>query len=112
MKNQRFWEPDIRLGELYHRLKDLYKKWVNPAQKTVEEVGEVLILEQFLRTLSPEVGVWVKEQNPQNGQKAAQLVEAFMLAWKGPKVFRYDRSHRPTTPKGKSVRFGGGWSQS
>lgn len=74
----------------------------------MEEVGEVLILEQFLRTLSPEVGVWVKEHNPQNRQKATQLVEAFMLAWKGPKVFRYDRIHRPTTPKGKSVGFVGG----
>uniref|UniRef100_A0A8C9ZVN0 SCAN box domain-containing protein n=1 Tax=Sander lucioperca TaxID=283035 RepID=A0A8C9ZVN0_SANLU len=70
MYRQWFQEPDIlpreTPQELYHRLKDLYKKWVKPARKTVEE--EVLILEQFLRTLSPE-----------NGQKAAQLVMFYLI---------------------------------
>ncbi len=111
MYRQRFREPDIRPGEtpreLYNRLRDLYKKWVKPAQKTVEEVGEILILEQYLRTLSPEVRVWVKEHNPKTGQRAAELVEAFIAARRGPKVFRYDKSHRQPTTKGKSVGFGG-----
>ena len=80
---------------------------MKPAQKTLDEVGEVLILEQFFRTLAPEVRVWVKEHNPKNGQEAAQMVEAFLSARRGPKVFRHDRNHRPTTPKGKSGGFGG-----
>ena len=67
MYRQRFREPDVRPGEtpreLCNRLKDLYKKWVKPAEKTVEEIGEMLILEQYLCTLTPEVKVWVKEQN-------------------------------------------------
>uniref|UniRef100_A0A3Q3GKU4 CCHC-type domain-containing protein n=1 Tax=Labrus bergylta TaxID=56723 RepID=A0A3Q3GKU4_9LABR len=112
MYRQRFRDPETHPGEtpreLYHRLKELYKKWVKPAQKTMEEVGEVLILEQFLRTLSPEVRVWVMEHNPENGQRAAQLVEAFMAARRGPKFFRHVKNNRPTTPKGKSGGFGGG----
>ncbi|XP_071321134.1 uncharacterized protein [Trachinotus anak] len=106
MYRQRFREPDIRPGEtpreLYNRLKDLYRKWVKPSRKTVEEIEEILILEQYLRTLSPEVRVWVKEHNPKTGQKAAELVEAFIAARRGPKVFRYDKSHRQPTTRGYS----------
>ncbi|KAL2099459.1 hypothetical protein ACEWY4_005939 [Coilia grayii] len=62
---QIFRDPHIQAGEtpreFYNRLKDLYQKWMRPAEKTVEEIGETLILEQFLRSLSPDVGVWVKE---------------------------------------------------
>ncbi|KAK7902112.1 hypothetical protein WMY93_018881 [Mugilogobius chulae] len=98
MYRLRFREPDHRPGEtpreLYNRLKDLYKKWIKPEKKTVEQVGEVLILEQYLATLSHEVRVWVKEHNPKTGQRAAELVEAFVAARQGPKVFRKDQSHR------------------
>lgn len=56
--------------ELYTRLKDLFQKWIRPSGKMVEEISELLILEQFLRTLAPVVQVWVKERNPRNGQGA------------------------------------------
>ncbi|XP_072554203.1 uncharacterized protein [Paramormyrops kingsleyae] len=112
MYRQRFREPDVRPGEtpreLYNRLKDLYKKWVKPAAKTVEEVGEIMVLEQYLRILSPEVKVWVKEHNPRSGQRAAELVEAFIAARRGPKAFRYEKSTHPPTARGKSAGFGGG----
>ena len=56
---RRFREPDVRPGEspreLYTRLRDLFEKWIRPADKSVEEVAEVLILEQFLRTLAPDI---------------------------------------------------------
>ncbi|KAL2082913.1 hypothetical protein ACEWY4_020686 [Coilia grayii] len=96
---ERFREPDIRPGEtpreLYHRLKDLYKKWIKPAGKTVEEVGEKIILEQYLRSLAPDVRIWVKEHNPATGQQAAEWVEAFLSARRGPKTFRFQRVSRP-----------------
>ena len=74
-------------GELYQRLKDMFRKWIRPEQKSVEEVAEDLILEQFFRTLSPEVRVWVKEHKPQTGQQAAVLVENFLAARRGPKIW-------------------------
>ncbi|KAL2085068.1 hypothetical protein ACEWY4_020586 [Coilia grayii] len=108
---QRFREPEVRPGEtpreLYSRLKDLYRKWVKPAGKTVEEIGEVFILEQYLRTLAPEVRVWVKEHNPATGQHAADLVEAFLAARPGPKTFRMQSYNRPAGG-GKSGGSGGG----
>jgi len=38
-------------------LKELYGKWIRPKGKTVEEIGEIIILEQYLRMLSPELQV-------------------------------------------------------
>lgn len=72
---------------------DLYKKWVRPAGKNVE-VGEILVLEQYLCTLAPEMQVWVKEHNPTTDQKTAELVEAFLAARPGAKVFQ--SLHAPT----------------
>lgn len=111
MYRLRFRDPDHRPGEtpreLYNRLKDLYKKWIKPSKKTVEQIGEILILEQYLRTLSPEVRVWVKEHNPKTGQEAADLVEAFIAARRGPKAFRNAQNNRHPPARGKSVGFGG-----
>ncbi len=81
---QRFREPDIRPNknpkEFYNRPKDLYYKWIQPAKRTKEQVGEILILEQFYRSLSPELRVWVKERDPESAREAAQLVETFLAA--------------------------------
>uniref|UniRef100_A0A9J7ZPS2 SCAN box domain-containing protein n=1 Tax=Cyprinus carpio carpio TaxID=630221 RepID=A0A9J7ZPS2_CYPCA len=70
-----FRSMSIREGEtareLQSRLKDLYEKWLNPKQKSKEEIGEQIILEQFLRMLNPELRVWVKEHNPQTSKEAA-----------------------------------------
>lgn len=108
---ERFREPDIVQGEtpreLYHRLKDLYKKWIKPAGKTVEDVGEIIVLEQYLRSLAPDVRVWVKEHKPTTGQQAAEWVEAFLSARRGPKNFRFQRTNRPP-PGGKPGGLGSG----
>lgn len=108
---RRFREPDIKTGEtpkeLYHRLKDLFRKWIRPEQKTVEDVGETLILEQFLRTLAPDIRVWVKEHRPQTGQQAAELVENFVSARRGSKNFRAELAPRPVV-RGKTDWSGGG----
>ena len=74
---RRFHEPDVRPGEtpreLYTRLKDLFQKWIRPADKSVEEISNIPILEHFLCTLTPDIRVWVKENTPQTGQRAAEL---------------------------------------
>ncbi|KAL2089206.1 hypothetical protein ACEWY4_016105 [Coilia grayii] len=108
---ERFRDPDIRPGEtpreLYHRLKDLYRKWIKPAGKTVEDIGEMIILEQYLRSLAPDVRVWVKEHSPASGQQAAEWVEAFLSARRGPKTFRFQRVSRPAAGS-KAGGFGSG----
>jgi len=73
-------EPDETPKELYVRLKELYGKWVQPRDKTVDEIGEIIILEQYLRMLSPELQVWIKEHDPRTAAEAASLADVFVAA--------------------------------
>ncbi|XP_026065997.1 uncharacterized protein LOC113048415 isoform X2 [Carassius auratus] len=67
-------------NELYARLKELYGKWIRPKGKTIEEIGEIIILEQYLRMLSPELQVWIRERGPDTAAEAASLADVFVAA--------------------------------
>ncbi len=41
-------QPKKSPKELYVRLKELYGKWVQPKDKTVNDIAKITILEQFL----------------------------------------------------------------
>lgn len=66
--------------ELQARLKDLYDKWITPKDKTKEEIGEMIVLEQFLRVINPEIRTWICEHNPTSSRQAAELAETFIAA--------------------------------
>ncbi|XP_067288440.1 uncharacterized protein [Pseudorasbora parva] len=66
--------------ELYVRLKDLYGKWMVPGRRTKQEIGDQIVLEQFLKLLNPEVRTWVKQNGPTSSKQAAELAETFMAA--------------------------------
>lgn len=61
--------------ELYICLCYLSQRWVQPQYHTKEETGETIISEQFLRLISPELQVWIKEHNPASAVEAATLVD-------------------------------------
>ncbi|CAL9683605.1 unnamed protein product [Knipowitschia caucasica] len=73
----RFRCPTVPSGETptetYHRLKSLYRRWVRPDQLTKEQIGELVIMEQLLRVLPPDVRTWVREHEPEDGLTAARL---------------------------------------
>lgn len=75
-------QPDESPRELYARLKELYGKWIQPKGKTIHDIGETIILEQFLRMLSPELQVWIREHNPGSAMEAARLADVFVAARK------------------------------
>ncbi|KAL6490140.1 hypothetical protein MHYP_G00004850 [Metynnis hypsauchen] len=66
--------------ELYVRLRDLYHRWVQPQKRTKEEIGEMIIMEQFFRLLSPDLQVWIKERDPKSASEAASLADVFVAA--------------------------------
>lgn len=66
--------------QLHVRLKDLFYKWVKPAENTVYEVAETIILEQFLRMLGPELQTWIRENDPSSAEEAARLADVFVAA--------------------------------
>lgn len=43
----------------------------------------MMILEQFLRMVNPELEVWIREHNPQSAEEAVHLAEVFVSARKG-----------------------------
>uniref|UniRef100_A0AAR2M5E7 SCAN box domain-containing protein n=1 Tax=Pygocentrus nattereri TaxID=42514 RepID=A0AAR2M5E7_PYGNA len=48
--------------ELYVRIKGLYEKWMLPNTKTKEQIGETIILEQFLKVVNPDLRSWILER--------------------------------------------------
>uniref|UniRef100_A0AAV2IYQ5 SCAN box domain-containing protein n=1 Tax=Knipowitschia caucasica TaxID=637954 RepID=A0AAV2IYQ5_KNICA len=69
--------------ETYHRLKSLYRRWVRPDQLTKEQIGELVIMEQLLRVLPPNVRTWVREHEPEDGLTAARLALQHQNARRG-----------------------------
>ncbi|XP_016533291.1 uncharacterized protein LOC103146684 [Poecilia formosa] len=83
-------KPDESPRELYARLKELYGKWIQPRGKTVHDISEIIILEQFLRMLSPELQVWIREHNPESARRAAELADVFVAARKKGQVWSHN----------------------
>ncbi|XP_028437739.1 uncharacterized protein LOC114558153 [Perca flavescens] len=69
--------PDESPKELYARLKELYAKWIQPKGKTIQEIGEIIIFEQYLRMVSPELQVWIREHDTDSAMEAARLADVF-----------------------------------
>ena len=99
---QRFrsWDvrPDETPKELYVRLKELYEKWVCPRAHSKEEIGELLILEQFLQMVNSEVRLWIRKHNPRTAKEAVSLADAFMLAQRGSRPYKLGPSRPYNAP--------------
>ncbi|KAL2098445.1 hypothetical protein ACEWY4_007652 [Coilia grayii] len=78
---QRFRSRQVLEGEtprdLQARLRDLFEKWFCPHERSKEKVAELIILEQFLWMVNPELRTWIKEHNPPSATHAAELAETW-----------------------------------
>lgn len=102
---RRFGALDIHQDEtleLYIRLKDLFNKWVRPETSSVKDICGLLILEQFLRMVDPDLEVWIRERDPKSAENAARLAEVFLLARYGSRrpTFSRDKFHSIRSPMG------------
>uniref|UniRef100_A0AAV2MPG0 SCAN box domain-containing protein n=1 Tax=Knipowitschia caucasica TaxID=637954 RepID=A0AAV2MPG0_KNICA len=59
--------------ETYHRLKSLYRRWVRPDQLTKEQIGELVIMEQLLRVLPPDIGTAAPEHSSRRTSSVHQF---------------------------------------
>ncbi|XP_013914140.1 PREDICTED: uncharacterized protein LOC106542825 [Thamnophis sirtalis] len=62
---------------VYRRLRELCHQWLKPERHTKEQILELLILEQFLAILPPEIQSWVRECDPENWIQTTELREDF-----------------------------------
>ncbi|XP_063471436.1 zinc finger protein 446 isoform X1 [Symphalangus syndactylus] len=73
--------------EALARLRELCRQWLQPEAHSKEQMLEMLVLEQFLGTLPPEIQAWVRGQRPGSPEEAAALVEGLqhdpgqLLGW-------------------------------
>ncbi|XP_061028740.1 zinc finger protein 446 isoform X1 [Eubalaena glacialis] len=73
--------------EALARLRELCRQWLRPEVHSKEQMLELLVLEQFLGALPPEIQAWVRGQQPGSPEEAAVLVEGLqhdpgqLLGW-------------------------------
>lgn len=73
--------------EALAQLRELCHQWLQPESSSKEHIIELLILEQFLGVLPPEIQAWVRGQRPGSPEEAAVLVEGLqhdpgqLLGW-------------------------------
>ncbi|XP_039174925.1 zinc finger BED domain-containing protein 5-like isoform X2 [Crotalus tigris] len=68
---------------VYKQIKELCHQWLKPERHTKEQVLELLILEQFLASLPPELRSWIQPRRPDTCSQAVALVEDFLRSQQG-----------------------------
>ncbi|CAI5768568.1 finger and SCAN domain-containing 31-like isoform X1 [Podarcis lilfordi] len=63
---------------VYNRLQELCRRWLKVERHSKEQILELLILEQFLTVLPPEIQGWVRERGPSSCTQAVALAEDFL----------------------------------
>ncbi|XP_013928451.1 PREDICTED: uncharacterized protein LOC106554327 [Thamnophis sirtalis] len=68
--------------EVCKRLREFCRQWLMPEKHSKEQILELVILEQFLAILPPEMQGWVRVRCPQTCSQAVGLAEEFLRSQK------------------------------
>ncbi|XP_016073192.1 PREDICTED: zinc finger protein 394 [Miniopterus natalensis] len=74
--------------EALSRLRELCRRWLRPEMHSKEQILELLVLEQFLTILPPELQDRVQKHYPRSGDQAAAVVRALQRALGGTSLQR------------------------
>ncbi|XP_072844545.2 uncharacterized protein LOC110091333 isoform X2 [Pogona vitticeps] len=71
----------------YDQLQELCRQWLKPDRHSKEQILELIIQEQLLATLPPEVQSWLRECGPQNCIEMVALAEDFLMGHRQPRMW-------------------------
>lgn len=58
-------------------------------------MGEIIMLEQYLRMVSPELQIWIREHDPGSAMEAAKLADVFVVARRKGQPWSYNSWKTP-----------------
>ncbi|NXD04252.1 ZN197 protein, partial [Certhia familiaris] len=65
--------------DVWRRLRELSRRWLQPEERSKEQIMELLVLEQFLSILPEDIQSWVWVRHPESCAQAVALAESFQL---------------------------------
>ncbi|XP_078244465.1 uncharacterized protein LOC144583021 [Pogona vitticeps] len=68
---------------LHSQVQELCHRWLRPERRSKEQILELLILEQFLASLPPDLQGWIRAGGPDTCSQAVALVEDFLISQEG-----------------------------